>query len=214
MKSLNQIKSIYNVCFILCILSISTLQANVNPKEITYYKFNSKMMDWRTGYPELQIKFTYVEEEDFVNIYYHSGRCLVALLLNKENREKLLEYINKYEEWQKIAIEKKVTLKRKMGSIKSEIFFKYREYWHEGSPIIEKIYFFSLNNKRHQFLIQPITTVAKYYQSFSVEPDILYFNLQDVLTLKKALQKEFIQTQVKKRMEELRSIEAMEDEFK
>ncbi len=202
------------ICLIIYLFVSTTLKAEVNPEEITYFKFNSKMMDWRTGYPALQIKFTYVEENYLVNIYYQSGRVLIALLLNKENQEKLLEYINKYEEWQKKAVEKKITLKRKMGTIESEIFIKYGEFWHEGSPVIEKIYFFSLDKNTHQFLIQPIRTVAKYYQLFSVEPDILYFNYQDTLTLKKALQKEFIQSQVKKRMEELKSIEALEDEFK
>ena len=172
------------------------------------------MMDWRTGLPDMEIKFTYVKENNLVNLYYYSGNLRISLLLYKVNREKLLEYLNKYEDWHKIAVEKKITLKKKMGHINSGIYFKYAGSWYEGTPLLDSIYFFSLNREMHQFLIRPIRTICKQNRSITFKPEILYFNYKDAMTLKKALSMDFIETQVNKRKDELKALQDLENEFK
>ncbi len=196
---------------ILCLLMFSTGYADVYPKEITYFEFNSHMFDKWTGYLELNIKFTYVLERDLVSIYYKSEYGMVALLLFKSSREKLLEYIEKYEEWNKKAIEKQVYLKKFMGNLDMGIYFKYGGHWHKGGSIIGKTHFLSIHKTQHQLIIKPIKAVSQENKYLIFKPDILYFTYEDVQILKKALQGDFIQQEYKRKLSEQKSVY---DEFK
>ncbi len=210
-RILNHLKYSLVISMIFTLLSCSFIYSSVFPQEVTYFEFNSHMLDYSTGYLELKITFTYVEDRDLVNIYYQSGNCKAALLLIKSSREKLLEYINKYEEWNKIALEKQVYLRKLIGNLNMGIYFKYANLWHNGGNIISKIHFLSIHKTRHQLIIQPIRAVSKQNRFLIFKPEILYFTYEDIQIFKQALQEDFIQREYNKKLSERKSIY---DEFK
>jgi len=170
-----------------------------SPQEVTYFEFNSHMFDKLTGYLELKISFTYIPEEDIVSMYYRSEYGLVALLLDRQSRDKFLTYIEKYEAWNKKALENNYFFWRKkyIGNLGMGIYFKYGGRWHNGRGIMGRVYFLSIHRWNHQLVINPTRVLSQQNKYLIYKPDVLYFTAEDLQMIKKALQDDFIKKAMK-----------------
>lgn len=179
-------------CNLLVLITLS-----VNAEEIPYFKFRANMIDYHRGLFQLPIQFTYRPREDIANLYYQSGYFRVALLFTREDRDALLRYIDKYEEWNKKAIEKKMAFVKRIGLLNLKIYFKYADSWYEGNHTYTKADFYSFSTTRHLFILQffKVTTFRNFNLRF--RPDLLYFNYDDAQILKQAMNQNFIDKKVK-----------------
>jgi len=169
--------------------------------EVPYFEFNSHMMDPFFGTYDLPIKLTYVPQKDTVILYYQSTYFLIAVILFSEEREKFINYLNKYITWREKVIKRKITLKKHIGDFKAVVFFKYVNQWYNGGEVVGYTFFYSVHKYIHHFVVRFSKTHAQINPSLIFEPEPLYFNLADIKQLKKALDSKFIQSQNKKTKE-------------
>lgn len=195
----------------LLILFILFFVSALRADEIEYFKFWANIPDYSTGYLQTQIKFTYRSDEKIINLYYQSDYHLVALIFPESERTKLLGYIQKYEEWNKKAIEEKVAFVKRIGILNLKLFFKYADNWYEGSDALTFVDFYSLALNSHCFLMQFIKIFANKTLNLEFRPELLYFNYNDTMILKKAFDQSFIDQEINKIKSKQVSVD---DEFK
>lgn len=184
---------VYIIFFFLFFFSV-----NSYAEEVHYYTLKEKVYGYYPGVTILPPELTYTTELDQVSFYYNIPRWTIALTFNKKNREKLFEYMKKYEEWDKKAREKNILLTKSIGTLDLPIYFKHKRLKFKGTDVIAYVFFHSQSRNRHQFVLYFLKSIAQQNTAIVIKPESLYFDYQHVQTLKRVLKDGFIQTEVKK----------------
>lgn len=131
-----------------------------------------------------------------LQLYFKSSIYYNCLGLSKENREFLLEAIEKYKKWNQIAIENEKAIDRLIS--KTNIFFSWsngvNKEWRRQVDLPVAFSFFSQSKERHQFVISFGNAEEESYKRDDIPT--LYFEYEDVLILEKYLTDEYIEAQI------------------
>ncbi len=102
-----------------------------------------------------QIKVTYTKEDKQSNIYFEDTLGVSTLCLVPDERiEKLISYIDKFEEWKKKAAAERSSWRREIGTVKVEkTFFRIEDNLHSGYPAEFSTSFFTQPNRTYQFVM-------------------------------------------------------------
>ena len=114
----------------------------------------------------------------------------VLISFSKEYLSIFLKYIDKYIEWNDIAIENRVTNDKKIGVVKITLSWEHGHNNWQKQETMMVAHFFSQNEDRHQFLLM------FYELSFSdgwvtFKQPTMYFEYGDVVKLKELLDPSF-----------------------
>lgn len=148
---------------------------------------------------------------DMALFYYFGSGYQNKLGLNRIQRDELIQAIHKYEKWHKKAVQKKVTLEKKIREVGAEYFnwslsdnVKY-----SSKQVKFDVYFSSGDVKTHYLILKfpRMSDQKKDYVKYS--PGKLYFDLEGAQVLKENLSAKNIQ----KAIERYKKQKAIEDEF-
>lgn len=133
--------------------------------------------DDKTYSPVLIIKETLYEYR--LILQERTGDKLQSKPEYNDSYNKFIEYLNKYLEWEKIAVEKKAKTQKMIGTTCPIIYYKLGDELHEAkyNPFVY-MQFFSQSETRHQLLISFGNFMASPYDSF--KPKELYLEKTDV----------------------------------
>ena len=125
---------------------------------------------------------------------YYSG-----ITLNDENRSVLVQYINKYFEWNKLAIKENTTLEKEIGRINVPLNWRANnsDEWYRGDVDIT-VGFFSQNAGRHQLTIAFSEAKASVNYYITNKLETIYLDKNDVDKLSNLLSIEVIKKEVEK----------------
>ena len=133
----------------------------------------------------------------------------VQIELSKNELKKFTALIDKYFEWNKIAIENNVTNNKSLGDVSVHLSLHLGDEWVDWDTSMN-VSFFSQNTTRHQLLLRFQTLeYADGWVKYKHNPN--YFDFEDVTLLKKLLQPELAQKIVEESIEKQK---VTEDLFK
>jgi len=133
----------------------------------------------------------------------------VQIELTKSEIIKFADMIDKYFEWNKIAIDNNVTNNKSIGDLSIRLSMDLGDKWEDWDTSMN-VYFFSQNNKRHQLLLRFQT--LEYADGWvKYKHNTNYFDLEDVTLLKKLLQPDYAHKVVEESIEKEK---ATDDLFK
>jgi len=126
---------------------------------------------------------------------YYSG-----VTLNDENRSVLAQYVNKYFEWNKLAVTENTTLEKEIGRISVPITWRANnsDEWYRGDVDVA-VGFFSQNAKRHQLTISFSEAKASVNYYITNKLETIYFDKDDVDKLSDLLSIDRIKKEIEKK---------------
>ncbi|MBU1076711.1 MAG: hypothetical protein KKH98_05420 [Spirochaetes bacterium] len=190
------------------ILLIIFLASLVLADEIEYYKFDVAVHSRVSGRMDIvPARCSYVEYTEVVNFYYTSGYCDIDLLLSKFDRERIFEFIKKYEEWSKKADQENISLQKAIDQLNLKIFFRYGGYMNEGSDVIATFHFLTQYKNRHQMVITFSKTASQQDKYLLFRPGALYFDKKDIEAMKKWMSSSFIKQEIDKKKTQMKKLD-------
>ncbi|MEK0337124.1 MAG: hypothetical protein QQN41_06785 [Nitrosopumilus sp.] len=121
----------------------------------------------------------------------------VLISFSDENLAIFLKHIDKYIEWNDVAIENRVTNDKQIGAVKITLSWEHGHNNWQKQETMMVTHFFSQNENRHQFLLM------FYELSFSdgwvtFKQPTMYFKYDDIVKLKEILDPRFAKDAVEK----------------
>jgi len=167
---------------------------DINPK-----RYNSV---WEKQF-ETASRLDYDPEKKTFDFYVKESLFLSGFTMTRENADQLIKAIEKYEEWNKKAIEKEVTLEKDISEISlKDIFWQSGDDWRFSGKTQTTASFFSQSKTRHQFILMFPKVTDKYNKYSDHKPDIIYFDFAEAVKFKEALKEESIKAFLKKTEEQ------------
>jgi len=177
-------------------------------QKVVGYHFNDV---WKSM-SDFNFDLRYDIGDDKVYIYIPEYIQTVAYELDKDDRKKLIDIIDKYFEWHQKAIEMEVELEKNIDDVELKGYYKLGDDWHYSckKSCLVRSSFFSQNTTNHQ-LVFSFGKIQSCYKEYSDhKPDQIYMNYDDVFILKSALTEEKLQAVIK----EVEKKKSIEDAFK
>lgn len=157
-----------------------------------------------------KMHFSYDTESQSLLWYVDYPIFPIAISLKDTVRRTLLEYIQKYKEWNRKASRKGIRVDKKIGDLPSTtIWFKYGDDWIEDN-VMTHVGFFSQSPQRHQLVIYFPKLRSMYNEFITYKPDTLYFWWNEVIDLEKAISDKAL----KKYIDEVKKKQSVEKDFK
>lgn len=164
---------------------------------------------WKTQ-SKLDFDIYYDEKKDVFDFYFKEPMYLSNFNLSRGQADKLIDYLDKYKEWNIKASNKGVKLEKEIGTIYTKsTAWRLGDSWHFGGGQAIRLSFFSQNTQKHQLVIQ-FPRLKDRNNSYSRhKPETLYFWYKDAMKLRKALTR----AEVNRHIARTRKKEALEAEF-
>ena len=120
--------------------------------------------------------------------------------LNPIQRKDFLNAIQKYKEWNSIAIKNKQEIQKDIARVNSEyLYWRYQSssegYSSSSYYIVTR--FLSQNIKHHQFLLHFPEAKSTYNSYITANPDTLYLEYEEVVKLEKLLTDKAVESAIK-----------------
>ena len=140
------------------------------------YRYNSILERF------VDTSYEIIAYNDAVDVYY---LCIIDyfttgyISLSKEHLNTLRQTLNKYLEWEKLAVERKSEILKDIPNslLKTEVAWKSGSNWHVAGNLEIKFSFFSQNPSLHQLIISSNNVVS--YKNTFIE-----FQLEDIYLCK------------------------------
>lgn len=130
--------------------------------------------------------YIYLDSRNF-NLYIQESIYKNCLSMNRENRDVLQKAIEKYKEWNKIAIQNKKLVNKEITRDKIQLHWAYQTSKNWNHCFIEVAYYmFSQTETEHQFLIVLGLTENR------TDIPVFYMNHDEVEELESMLKEDFI----------------------
>ena len=130
--------------------------------------------------------------------------------LTRNDIAKLRKNIEKYFEWEKLAVEKAVKLEKDLpdSTINTEVTWKFGDDWQSAMGLNVYFVFFSQNTTRHQLVLYSSKVTSYKNQFITYKMDDLYFDKNQVQQLYNAIKEETLSKQLEeiKKNNEIKNI--------
>lgn len=196
---------ITTLLFSVMVLSSVVYAGSHKYAEIETYQWNS-LFD--KMYPTT-LTLMYNPVDSVVSVYFKDGMYTIAFDLYPRGRRNLVAAIDKFNEWKTKAINMKVKLNKDIDTIRVKPYFYLGDEWHRGNNTILKAKFFSQSTIHHQFLLDVNRIEDMSNEYITTNPDILYFESEQVNHLKFLLSS----AKLEKVAKEIREKEELEKQF-
>jgi len=153
--------------------------------------------------------FIYKDGEVYLQVYDSRDKCRIKL--KEEDLEKLKKNVDKYFEWEKIALEKEVMLEKELpdSMIKTDVVWTKGEYVYTAEEFELHFKFFSQNPKRHQLVIFSNRVYSKENLFIDFSSKKMYLEDSQVYFLGDNLKKENIKERISEIEKENKEKEAL-----
>ncbi len=159
-----------------------------------------------------ETQLNYDDEYNEFMFYFSDGLIKNVIIIDENETKKILTAIDKYEDWNKKAIKKAVTLEKNIAKIELGVnsWRIGNTEWVKSDAITLSITFLSQNKNRHQLLFSFSKAQAMANDYLTNRPCSLYFDTKDIEKLKESLSSEA----VKKFLIKMKKQKKIEEEFK
>lgn len=146
-----------------------------------------------------KIEYTvkYNVKENKSEIYFQNIGLVstFSIFFDRDQRVKLLSYLDKFQDWKKKAIKERVKLEKVIGTFNAGCFWEANDQWHlcDNSGDVSTS-FFSQSKTEHQFVFQ----FPNYSGYLTDRPETVYFSDSQAKSLIKMLSDEQVQKAISK----------------
>lgn len=175
------------------LVSIFILFSSVYADEYVIYSGSSyQYNEILKGFTSSQFLIKYSDEEKVFYLFTSDILNKTWITITENDLEKLRSILNKFIEWEKIAIEKQIIIDKDIpeSTIRTEVTWKYGDDWYSNSNF--EIYFLALsqNEKRHQLVIHSNKVESSKNEFITSKLDALYLDIEQVISLFNGIGKE------------------------
>lgn len=170
------------------------------------YKFNDVL---KTS-DDADYAIKYDDEDDVFFLRIDDWINKAWIHLTRNDIAKLRKNIEKYFEWEKLAVEKAVKLEKDLpdSTINTEVTWKFGDDWQSAMGLNVYFVFFSQNTTRHQLVLYSSKATSYKNQFITYKMDDLYFDKNQVQQLYNAIKEETLSKQLEeiKKNNEIKNI--------
>lgn len=167
----------------------------------------------KTFYTEpVNVFYNKVKYKLTLDLIYNNNSYIYFITLSDKERKLLLNAIDKYKQWNKIAIDNKAEADKMIDSFDiTSIFWRLQNQnsGYMGTDIGMHIKFFSQTKDRHQFVIYFDEAKSDKNQFITVSVPTLYLDNKEILKLEKLLQNSHINKTLKAELEKKKTINTL-----
>ncbi|HOF02173.1 MAG TPA: hypothetical protein PLG34_00560 [Spirochaetota bacterium] len=132
-----------------------------------------------------QFAIKYDDEEEIFYLYSQDYLTKGWIHYSLDDIQTFRNALNKYIEWEKTAIDNKVTIEKNLpiSILNSSVSWNYGDEWYFGSGLSTYFSFFSQSEERHQLVIfsNKIESDSNEYIDFKIDP--IYLDKNHVISL-------------------------------
>lgn len=158
------------------------------------YQYNEVMK----GLIDADYAIKYEDDDD--SFYFQSADWMQTawILLSKEDLAKLRANIEKYFEWEKLAVEKEAELNKQLpnSAIVTKVIWNSSDEWYTSNGFSLSFTFLSQSKTNHQFVISSnkVTSTTNEFMDYKLED--CYFSKDQVQALYDTINEEAIEKQI------------------
>ncbi len=165
-----------------------------------YLMFTGKCYEYNSLLKNLTDEEYAIKYDDESDIFYLRTADWINnawIHLSWNDLAKFRKNIEKYFEWEKIAIEQKTELEKQLpdATITTKITWKYGDDWYSAKNFVLSFIFFSQSVTRHQFVLTTSKATGS-NQFVTYKIDGFYFDKNQIQQLYDALNEETLKKQI------------------
>lgn len=185
---------------ILCFVIFLGLSLYANADE--YLLFTGKCYEYNSIGKSLSNKDFALKYDDESDVFYLRTSDWMNdawIHLSWKDLDKLRKIFEKYFEWEKLAVEKQITLEKEIpdSTIKTKVTWEFGDNWYSDKNFILGFIFFSQSSTRHQLVLQTSKAIGS-NQFVTYKIDGYYFDKHQVQIFLDSIDEEKIKKQIEK----------------
>ena len=196
------------ILFLLLILFIINLKAD------EYMIFIGNAYTYNDLFQEMSESQFGIKYDDEKQIFYFYTQDYINkgwIIISEENLIILRNVLNKYLEWEKKAIENKITIEKELpdSNITTKVIWEFGDEWYSSNNLKIKFTFFSQTENIHQLVISSNKTTSSSNEFINFKIDTLYLNKDQIIEFLNGITDE----EIKKRIDEIEQKKKIENLF-
>ncbi len=177
--------------------------------------FMGEAYEWNDAFEDLykaEVGILYIPDVSVFYLARDNWLGLEFIKLDRSGMNMLISVLDKYLEWEKIAVENETTITKDIpiGPVRTAVGWEYGDDWYFSSgwdtpsngPLELEATFFSQNNTNHQLVLSTNKVESLTNKYIDYEMETLYFSKSQVLALKEGISEEAIEDLLLKIKEE------------
>lgn len=184
-------------CLALLLIAFGSISAD----EIAMYVGNAgHYNEYLSNMTNTQFAIKYNTERDQYFFFSSDFMSKGWVYLDTEDIQKLRDILNKYLEWEVIAIENDVLLKKEIPNsrIEGKLSFRYGDEWYSSSGLRMNFTFFSQSVERHQLVIGSNKVDSTTNQFIDYQITKLYLGHDDVVDFLAGISPDTLEMKIQK----------------